>query len=116
MTLSAIWEPIVSVRFRPIWLTFGPFLTAILYYLGINRSEICFTSRNGGRVLLIGGPPFPETILMWWNFVGRSPEEIAQARADWEQHHARFGEVRAYTGARLEAPALNRIAQANPIS
>jgi len=88
----------------------------VLYYLGINRSEICFTSRNGGRVLLIGGPPFPETILMWWNFVARSPEEIAQARADWEQHHSRFGEVRAYMGARLEAPTLNRIARANPIS
>ena len=34
MTLSAIWEPIVSVRFRPIWLALGPFLTAIFYYLG----------------------------------------------------------------------------------
>jgi redox-sensitive bicupin YhaK (pirin superfamily) len=88
----------------------------VLYYLGINRSEICFTSRNGGRLLLIGGPPFPETILMWWNFVARSPEEIARARADWEQHDARFGQVRAYMGARLEAPTLDRIARANPIS
>lgn len=34
MTISAIWEPIVSVRFRPLWLTLGPLLTAILYYLG----------------------------------------------------------------------------------
>ena len=33
---------------------------------------------SGGRVLLIGGAPFPETILMWWNFVARTPDEIAR--------------------------------------
>ena len=48
------------------------------------RADAARSSRDGGRVLLIGGPPFPETILMWWNFVARTPEEIAQARADWE--------------------------------
>ncbi len=73
-----------------------------LYYLGTNRSSIEFKSRDGGRVLLIGGPPFPEKILMWWNFVARTPEEIAQARSDW-QSQQRFGEVR-YRGSRLDAP------------
>lgn len=58
-----------------------PLATGMLYYLGTARSEIGFTSRSGRRVLLIGGPPFPETILMWWNFVARTPEEIAEARA-----------------------------------
>ena len=43
-------------------------------------------------MLLIGGPPFGETILMWWNFVARTPEELAQAREDWEAGQ-RFGEV-----------------------
>ena len=65
--------------------------------------------------MLIGGPPFPETILMWWNFVARTQEEIAQARADWEQHE-RFGEVAAYQGPRLSAPSLLRFARANPAS
>jgi redox-sensitive bicupin YhaK (pirin superfamily) len=88
----------------------------VLYYVGINRSEMCLRSRTGARLLLIGGPPFPETILMWWNFVARTPEEIAEARADWEQHHSRFGEVKAYAGYRLEAPMLNRIARPNPAS
>ena len=49
--------------------------------VGTTRSEASVSSRNGGRLLLIGGPPFPETILMWWNFVARTEEEIAQARA-----------------------------------
>jgi redox-sensitive bicupin YhaK (pirin superfamily) len=30
--------------------------------------------RPGGvNVMTSGGPPFPETILMWWNFVARTP-------------------------------------------
>jgi hypothetical protein len=86
-----------------------------LYYLGTSRSSVSFTSRKGSRVLLIGGPPFPETVLMWWNFVARTPEEIARARADWEEHR-RFGDVKAYLGARLDAPPLVRVARPNPIS
>ena len=73
------------------------------------------SSRGGGRLLLIGGPPFPETILMWWNFVARTPEEIAEARADWEAHR-RFGDVPAYNGPRLAAPELMRLARPEPVS
>jgi len=36
------------------------------------------------RLLLLGGTPFTEPILMWWNFVGRTHEEIVGFRADWE--------------------------------
>ena len=42
---------------------------------------------------------------MWWNFVARTPEEIAGARDDWEQGR-RFGAVRAYAGARIPATPL----------
>lgn len=87
----------------------------MLYYLGTMRSAATFASREGARVLLIGGPPFPETILMWWNFVARTPEEIAQARVDWETHQ-RFGDVPAYDGPRLSAPSLVRFAPPNPAS
>jgi hypothetical protein len=52
---------------------------------------------------------------MWWNFVARAPEEIAQARQDWEEQR-RFGEVRAYSGPRLTAPSLARMARPNPVS
>jgi len=86
-----------------------------LWYLGTNRSSIKFKSRNGCRVLLLGGTPFPEEILMWWNFVARTSEEIAQARSEW-QSHERFGEVKAYRGPRLDAPPLQRFAPPNPVS
>jgi quercetin 2,3-dioxygenase len=87
----------------------------LLYYLGRARSEAAVSSVEGGRVLLVGGPPFPERIVMWWNFVARTPEEIAQARSDWEERR-RFGEVPAYDGSRLRAPELNRLARPNPAS
>ena len=58
------------------------------------------------RVLLIGGEPFGEEVLLWWNFVARTNAEIETARADWEAGR-RFGEeVRGYPGARLAAPQL----------
>lgn len=86
-----------------------------LWYLGTSRSSIEFKSNTGCRLLLIGGPPFPEQILMWWNFVARTSEEIAHARSDW-QSHQRFGEVKAYRGPRLEAPPVQRFAPPNPAS
>ena len=87
----------------------------MLYYLGTQRSEVTISSNPGARLLLVGGPPFPEPILMWWNFVARTPEEIRDARVDWEEHR-RFGEVAAYGGPRLSAPELVRFARPNPLS
>jgi redox-sensitive bicupin YhaK (pirin superfamily) len=92
-----------------------PLKPRVLYYLGTRRTTAAFSSRDGGRALLIGGPPFPETILMWWNFVARTQEEIAQARVDWEARE-RFGDVRAYEGQRLSAPSLLHFARPNPAS
>jgi len=86
-----------------------------LYYLGTQRGDLTLTSDQGARLLLVGGPPFPETILMWWNFVARTPEEIRDAREDWEAHR-RFGDVPAYPERRIPAPELVRLAHPNPLS
>lgn len=86
-----------------------------LHYLGTRRSSLCLRSHGGARILLIGGPPFPDRILMWWNFVARTPEELIHARNDWEAGH-RFGNVSAYRGPRLPAPELVRFARPNPAS
>jgi redox-sensitive bicupin YhaK (pirin superfamily) len=92
-----------------------PIAPETLYDLGTGRSELAVSSRDGARVLLIGGRPLGEPILMWWNFVARTPEEIREARDDWEAHR-RFGEVPAYRGPRLAAPEILRLAQPNPVS
>lgn len=47
----------------------------------------------GARVLLIGGEPLGEQIVMWWNFVGRSHDEIVAYRDQWQ------AEIGAHDGA-----------------
>ena len=37
------------------------------------------------RLLLLGGPPFGESIVMWWNFVGRTHEEVVAYREEWQR-------------------------------
>ncbi len=51
------------------------------------------------RAVLLGGPPFTEQLVMWWNFVGRSHDDIATYRRMWEDRDARFGAVEGYRGA-----------------
>lgn len=60
------------------------------------------------RLIILGGEPFDEDIIMWWNFVGRSHEEIVEARTEWQAASERFGEVEGYVGTfdRLPAPEL----------
>jgi redox-sensitive bicupin YhaK (pirin superfamily) len=79
-----------------------------LLYLGRGRESLELTSPDGARVMLLGGEPFAEELVMWWNFVGRSHEDIVQAREDWMAHSNRFGEVQGYAGdiQHLPAPVL----------
>jgi len=93
----------------------SPLQSGKLYVLGAGRSSASLHSKGGGRVLLLGGPPFGEEILMWWNCVARTPDEIREAKAHWDSH-SRFGQVTAYEGPRLEAPQLGKLAAANPMS
>jgi hypothetical protein len=60
---------------------------------------------NPAHLMLLGGEPFEEHIVMWWNFVGRSHDEIELFRTSWQEQQ-RFGEVAGWGGQRLEAPPL----------
>ena len=51
-----------------------------LHYLDEGRSEIRLETDSGARLMLLGGEPFAERIVMWWNFVGRDHDEIVAAR------------------------------------
>jgi hypothetical protein len=65
----------------------------VLAYLGRGRDELALDIRDGSRVLLLGGRPFTEDLLMWWNFVARVRGEIEQAWTEWERGTPRFGPV-----------------------
>ncbi len=76
-----------------------------LYYLGMGRDMLTINNDALTRFAIIGGVPFGEKIILWWNLVARTTQEIAQARDDWEAHRY-FGEVEGYDGPRLQAPIL----------
>lgn len=78
-----------------------------LVYLGTGRPTIALAAGpEGARVLLLGGEPFGEEIVMWWNFIGRSHDEVADFRAQWAQRADRFPPVVARGERVMEAPAM----------
>ncbi|MEU0391683.1 pirin family protein [Streptomyces sp. NPDC006208] len=82
-----------------------PVLPGSMLYLGCGRTGLPLRAESDAGLMLLGGEPFDEEIVMWWNFIGRSQEEIERARRDWTEG-SRFGEVKGYDGDRLSAPAL----------
>jgi hypothetical protein len=92
-----------------------------LAYLGGSRDSLRVDAGSGSRFLLLGGEPFREDLLMWWNFVGRTHDEVVQAREDWEMQaslepdqaaDARFGFIEGHSAdaggesGRIPAPPL----------
>lgn len=76
-----------------------------LLYLGTGRSNLPLGADGPARVLLLGGEPYPEEIIMWWNFIGRTHEEILAFREDWMAGRS-FGTVGGYDGDPLPAPEM----------
>ena len=59
----------------------------------------------GGTVLLLGGVPMADPVVMWWNFVARDRDELTTAWRDWQAHDDdRFGPVPSGLR-RIDAPA-----------
>ncbi len=76
---------------------------------GLGHLRLHNPTDEPARIMLLGGEPFDEGIVMWWNFIGRSHEDIARLREEWnEAPEDRFGKVAGYRGttARLKAPPL----------
>jgi quercetin 2,3-dioxygenase len=66
------------------------------------------------RMLILGGEPLRERIIMWWNFIGRSHEEVVALREDWERQRAgqapgRYGVFPATWEHTLPAPDLPNV-------
>jgi quercetin 2,3-dioxygenase len=77
-----------------------------LIYLGTGREELTLVAQGPARLFLLGGEPFAEELVMWWNFVARSHEEIVAAREAWAEGADRYGVVRGYDGDPLPAPPM----------
>jgi hypothetical protein len=77
-----------------------------MVYLGTGRRTVRIRTEAPAKLLLLGGEPFEERLVMWWNFIGRSGEEIVEYAERWNAEDARFGAVEGYEGDRQFAPAL----------
>lgn len=77
-----------------------------LLYLGSGRDDVVIAVDTDTTLFLLGGEPFEDDIVMWWNFVARTHEEIVEARDAWEQGSPRFGHVVGHGGERIPAPPL----------
>jgi quercetin 2,3-dioxygenase len=65
-----------------------------LAYVPVGRERLELTAYDVPvRLLLLGGAPFGEAIVMWWNFVGRSHDEIVGFRAEWQEQITADGSV-----------------------
>ena len=64
-----------------------------LAYLGAGRDECPIEVHADTRAVLLGGVPFDEPILMWWNFVGRDRQEMEEAYRHWSEDDGWFGRV-----------------------
>ncbi|MEL0625878.1 pirin family protein [Salinibacterium amurskyense] len=87
-----------------------------LAYLAPGLTELTITATTDARLLLLGGEPLGEAIVMWWNFIGRSHDEIVKFRAQWQADVieggnpvGRFGSVANFDGHPLPAPELPTI-------
>lgn len=84
-----------------------------LAYLRPGRPGLTLSATTDARVVLLGGEPLGEQIVMWWNFIGRSHEDVLSSRAAWQDEvidgadpDGRFGTVEGYDGMPLPAPEL----------
>ena len=92
----------------------GPLAAREMVYLGGDRDALTLRVPDEGEetvLVLLGGEPFAEEIVMWWNFVGRSHEEVVALREEWNGDGVswtppRYGEVKGFAGDRLLAPPM----------
>ncbi|MEO6828132.1 MAG: pirin family protein [Microbacteriaceae bacterium] len=114
LSIDPSFEHGVLVDAGPIRVADADVAASELAYLAPGRGTLILSTEDtSARVLLIGGQPFGEQIVMWWNFIGRSHEEIVAARAAWQSTAiqstdatGRFGAVTGYDGRPLPAPVM----------
>jgi quercetin 2,3-dioxygenase len=83
-----------------------------LLYVPPAHDHASLTAPADSCVLLLGGRPLGEQLLMWWNFVARTPAEIAAATAAWRADQ--LGQVGGYAGDPMPAPPLEVSRLRNP--
>ncbi len=93
MPLDAIYEYGVVVLRGAVSIGGTDIEPGSLAYFAPGADEWRLDVREPARVIVLGGVPFPEPIMMWWNFVARSRDELTAAYLAWAGRDERFGKV-----------------------
>ena len=93
LPLRADFEYAVLVLDGAVGIDDRPLRPGTMGYLGRGREELLLDVREPTKALLLGGAPFEEPILMWWNFVARTRAELDAAYDSWAAQDDRFGRV-----------------------
>jgi quercetin 2,3-dioxygenase len=107
LEVEGAYEHGVLVDRGPVLLDGVELARAELGYVGAGADRLVLTNPadQPARVMLLGGEPFAEPLVMWWNFVGRTHEEIVGFREQWQARSDRFGRVEGYAGFPQHLPA-----------
>jgi redox-sensitive bicupin YhaK (pirin superfamily) len=107
LDVTTTFEHGVLVDSGPVLLDGVELERAELGYVAPGAEDLRLANRGDdpARVMLLGGEPFEEPLVMWWNFVGRSHEEIVEYREQWQARSDRFGAVHGYAGSTQHLPA-----------
>jgi hypothetical protein len=106
LTLSPAFEHAVLVLRGSAHIEGQALGSGTLLYLGTGRRSLRVECADAAQILVVGGEPFEEEVLLWWNFVGRTREEMEQATSDWNAGK-RFGEVKGSPSPPLTAPDIS---------
>ncbi|MQA10758.1 MAG: pirin family protein [Pseudonocardiaceae bacterium] len=112
LALEPDFEHAVLALSKPITVDGQRVPVGSMRYLNHGRREVLLEATDPARALLIGGVPFDERLMMWWNFIGPGHDEIVDARTTWERERTsgepggRFGTVPGYGGPALPAPSI----------
>jgi len=93
LPLEAAHEHALIVLSGALVLDGRPLEAGYLAYLGTGRDEYSLETREPTRAILLGGVPFDEPLLMWWNFVARERDEMLDAYRHWDSDDGFFGRV-----------------------
>lgn len=78
-----------------------------MLYVGAGCEAVELRCTTASRLLLLGGKPWAQPPLLWWNFVGRDPAEMQAWAQDWAREDGgRFGVVQGYVGPRIAVPPV----------
>ncbi len=107
LPVNAAFEHGVLVDVGPVRLGDAKLARAELGYVDVGADQLVLGNDTAepARVVVLGGEPFGEQIVMWWNFVARTHEEIVACREAWESESERFGRVEGYVGRTERIPA-----------